>query len=338
MAQSPAQFKPAKRTNQWPWQRRTSRFARPTLLDNILLSPIKLLISLIYTILLALRGAPFKPPRNKPPIRIVCISDTHTNAGMAIPDGDLLIHAGDLTNEGKLNEIQKQIDWLDTLPHKEKIVICGNHDSYFDPSSRKAVDKAGEGHLKWPKNMHYLQHQSLVLKFRGGRKLKFYGSPDIPLCGGDDFAFQYLSTEAAERWVDSIPSDTDVLITHTPPKNHLDNALGCPGLLEEVWRVKPRLHVFGHVHTGHGRQAVWWDEGQAAYERVLNRKDGLISDFFAFKQWIDVLRVIWYSILGILRQKLMARRTGNSGGLMINAAMVFETTTNIGNPPEVVDL
>lgn len=209
---------------------------------------------------------------------------------MAIPNGDLLIHAGDLTNDGTLKSIQKQIDWLDTLPHKEKIVICGNHDSYFDPSSRKAEDRSEKRHLVWPKNIHYLQHQSLVLKFKGGRKLKFYGSPDIPECGGDDFAFQYKKDDAIERWKDTIPLDCDVLITHTPPKHHLDIGLGCPGLLEEIWKVQPRLHVFGHVHTGHGREAVWWDDGQATYETVMGRKGGVINDIFAFSQWIDGIK------------------------------------------------
>lgn len=291
-----AQFKAAKKTTQWPWQRRKNEYARPTLLDELLESPIKILVSLVYSLLLTLRGSPFKPPKNKPPIRIVCISDTHANAGMQIPDGDLLIHAGDLTNDGTLEDVQEQINWLNTLPHKEKIVICGNHDSYFDPSSRKAEDRSTKKHLTWPKNMHYLQHKQLSLKFKGGRKLNFYGSPDIPQCGGTDFAFQYTPDQAMERWSGTIPLDTDVLITHTPPKYHLDIGLGCPGLLEEVWRVKPKLHVFGHVHTGAGRQAVWWDQGQEAFERVMSRKSGIITDFVSISQWTDGIRGM-YSFL-----------------------------------------
>jgi len=83
---------------------------------------------------------------------------------------------------------------------------------------------------------------------------------------------------------------------------------------------------------------VWWDHGQAAYERMMGRKGGVIKDCFAVLQWIDGIRVIWHGVRGILWQKLMVRRTGNSGGLMINAAMVFETTTDIGNPAQVIDL
>ena len=169
----------------WPWSRRAQIYDPPTVLDLLLESPLRALVSFLYAILLFLRGAPFKPPRNKPNVRVVCISDTHTNTP-DIPHGDVLIHAGDLTNAGTAQDIQKQIDWLDSLPHREKIIIAGNHDSYFDPKSRKAEDKGKKLNFK---NLHYLQNQSITLKFKGGRKLNFYGSPDIPQCGGSDFAY-----------------------------------------------------------------------------------------------------------------------------------------------------
>ena len=260
----------------------------PTALDRILESPLKFLIMYIHATLLWFRGAPFKPPRNKHPIRIVCISDTHCNSGMSIPPGDLLIHAGDLTNAGTIVEIQDQIDWLDSLPHKEKIVICGNHDSYFDPKSRRPEDKAGNRKLKWPNNMHYLENKAVPLKFKGGRRLNFYGSPDIPACGGDDFAFQYQ--RGNDKWEGRIPMDTDVLITHTPPKHHVDLNLGCEGLLKEIWEVKPKLHVVGHIHSAHGREALFWDKGQQTYERILARNGGVLKDLTAISQWFDALR------------------------------------------------
>ena len=100
--------------------------------------------------------------------------------------------------------------------------------------------------------------------------------------------------------------ETDVLITHTPPRYHLDLNLGCAGLLKEIWRVRPRLHVFGHVHSGHGREAVFWDEGQAAYERLMERKKGgIIADVLPSLAWWDSLMVLYYGIKGILWQRLM---------------------------------
>lgn len=97
----------------------------------------------------------------------------------------MLIHAGDLTNAGTVKEIQAQIDWLASLPHKEKIVIAGNHDSYFDVKSRKEEDRNKK--LNW-KGITYLENKAVTCKFKAGRKLNFYGSPDIPQCGGTDFA------------------------------------------------------------------------------------------------------------------------------------------------------
>jgi hypothetical protein len=164
-------------------------FDPPTPLDSFLDSPLRTVIHLLYAVLLFLRGPSFKPPRNKPKIKVVCIADTHTNI-ISIPNGDVLIHAGDLTNAGTVEEIQAQIDWLASLPHREKIVIAGNHDSYFDPKSRKDVDKGKRLNFR---NLHYLENKAITLKFKGGRKLNFYGSPDIPQCGGTDFAWVFSS-------------------------------------------------------------------------------------------------------------------------------------------------
>ena len=181
-----ADQKPFRKTNSpWPWSRRKQIWDPPTLLDQILDSPLRTFISFIYALLLSLRGVPFKPPRNKPNVRVICISDTHTNT-LNVPHGDVLIHAGDLTNAGTVEEIQAQINWLDSLPHREKIIIAGNHDSYFDSKSRRMEDKRRKLNFR---GLHYLQNQSVTLKFKGGRKLTFYGSPDIPKCGGSDFAY-----------------------------------------------------------------------------------------------------------------------------------------------------
>lgn len=177
--------------SQWPWQRRPSIYDPPTLLDELLSSPLQLFTSRIYFALLHLRGAPFKPPQNKPSIRIICISDTHNNLPSQIPDGDLLIHCGDLTNNGTLSEIQVELDWLASLPHKHKIVIAGNHDSYFDPKSRRLEDRKSEKKPNF-RDLHYLEGESLTLKFDGGRSLNLYAAGDIPEISGHDDDFAYI--------------------------------------------------------------------------------------------------------------------------------------------------
>jgi hypothetical protein len=150
-------------------------------------------------------------------------------------------------------------------------------------------------------------------------------------------SFQYQKDQPP--WLGRIPIETDVLITHTPPLYHLDLGLGCAGLLDEIWRVKPRLHIFGHLHSGHGREAVFWDEGQAAYERLMARKrGGLLLDLVPSLAWIDAAKVLWYGVKGILWQRLMVGPSGAKGGLLVNASIVYQSTTDVGNPVEVVEL
>lgn len=62
-------------------------------------------------------------------MRIVCLSDTHTlTAGLQVPAGDVLVHAGDWCGSGDIGEAIGFLDWLETLPHAHKVIIAGNHD------------------------------------------------------------------------------------------------------------------------------------------------------------------------------------------------------------------
>src|ERR1700738_1506286 len=72
--------------------------------------------------------------------RIVCISDTHgLHRKVAVPEGDLLIHAGDFMRTGmSLEEIADFNDWLEEQPHPHKIVVAGNHDLFFEMAPDKA--------------------------------------------------------------------------------------------------------------------------------------------------------------------------------------------------------
>jgi len=147
--------------------------------------------------------------------------------------------------------------------------------------------------------------------------------------------FQYPRNKTP--WHLRVPLETDVLITHTPPRHYLDLDLGCDGLLKELWRVKPKLHVYGHIHSGHGRQSLFWDDAQLAYETFMtSKKSGIIGDLMPSSRWIAAMRVILYS-LGNLISSIFGG-TGTAGGVLINAAMVYQNTTKIGNPPEVIEL
>lgn len=169
----------------WLGFRRKNQWEPLTLLDNILLSPLTFLAIHFYHLVLFLRGHPFHPPRDKPAVKVVCISDTHDQT-VKIPPGDILIHAGDLTNAGTAADIQKQLDWLKSQPHQVKIVIAGNHDSYFDPSSRIQQDIQSGAKINLD-GIVYLE-SSLTVQTIKGRQISIFGVPDIPKCGPDIFA------------------------------------------------------------------------------------------------------------------------------------------------------
>lgn len=194
--------------------------------------PVTTLFTSVHYRLLSLRGTPYLPAPHTTPIRVVCISDTHCKIPLnPIPQGDLLIHAGDLTNNGSISEIQQAIDWLKKLlepsansnnGYQHIGVVCRNHDSYFDEKSRMEDDwRDTELKLEWGK-VQYLQRSSVSVTFWSGCTLEIYGAPQTPKCGGKEFAFQYPSGQ--DTWRNTIPADIDILVTHNPPKWHLDLA------------------------------------------------------------------------------------------------------------------
>ncbi|KAK3687528.1 calcineurin-like phosphoesterase [Podospora appendiculata] len=326
----------------WLGLRRPNEWERPTALDHVLASPLQWLVAHLYRFILALRGRPFRPPAHAPPIRVVCLSDTHSQqlVGRAVPDGDLLIHCGDLTDDGSRDEIQRQLDWLGGLGHAHKVFVGGNHDSWFDPDARREEDRVnGDGKgggLDW-RGCRHLENGGVTLEFKGGRRLNIWGGGAVPECGGRENAFQYV--RHLHPWRGIVPDETDVLVTHTPPRHHLDLDLGCAGLLEEVWRVKPKLHVFGHVHWGHGREPVYYDECQRAYESLMARpRRGPIYDLLPNPGWVDALCVLWYGLNSVVWKWIMLGPGANNGGLMVNAAVMYGNTGKVRNPATVVDL
>jgi len=165
--------------------RQANMWEPPTMLDAFLASPLQFVVFRVYSVLLFLRGPAGREP-SETPIRVVCISDTHDHT-VEVPPGDLLVHAGDLTHDGSVRAIQKQLDSIGAQPHRHKVVVCGNHDSWFDPASRKEEDKTSGAEPDLG-SIHYLEHSSVTLDFAGGRRLNVFGAPDVPQCGGSDFA------------------------------------------------------------------------------------------------------------------------------------------------------
>ncbi len=183
-------------------------------------------------------------------LKIVCISDTHNcNGQITVPDGDILIHAGDATISGTIDEIILFNNWFANLPHKYKIFVAGNHDWLFETNNRIARNLLD-------KSIIYLQDSAVEIE-----GLKIYGSPFQPRFF--DWAFNLnRGSELAEKWK-LIPDDVDILITHGPPNGILDEVprqyfienTGCEELRKKVEKLRLKnlkLHIFGHIHCGYG--------------------------------------------------------------------------------------
>ena len=187
---------------------------------------------------------------------IISISDTHDqHIDMQIESGEILIHAGDISSLGQKNRVIDFLDWFADLPHKHKIFIAGNHDLSFDENKNFGTkpDWLIDILSNIPDNIHYLENESIELE-----GINFFGSPITPWFYGDRWAFnKHRGDEIKEVW-NKIPLDTDVLITHGPPFGVFDYAkfsrihVGCEGLVDAIERIKPILHIFGHIHEGFG--------------------------------------------------------------------------------------
>ncbi len=237
---------------------------RPSWWRLFFAAPVKTLAKTLYP----LRNAQL-PQLAAEAITVVCVSDTH-NSQPKVPDGDLLIHAGDLTQSGSLQELQTTIAWLDSLPHLHKVVVAGNHDMHLEITKS---DVSEQRVLNWGRIV-YLLDSSTSLRFPGGRILNLYGSPWTRKHG--NWAFQYPRYK--DMWTSTVPSDVDILVTHGPPRFHLDvDGFGDEFLLKELWRTRPALHVFGHVHEGYGTDMLVFDEFEVSYERIMRGEGGLLD-------------------------------------------------------------
>jgi predicted phosphodiesterase len=190
-------------------------------------------------------------------MKITFISDTHTKHRFCendLPGGDIIIHAGDFMNSGYYErEAIEFFDWFNSLDNYDtKIFIAGNHDRWME----NAPDVA-KGILTGYKNIDYLEDELIGVGPHLKNMVLIYGSPWQPAFYDWAFNLPRNGWELEQKWND-IPNDTDILITHGPPWGHCDITpygnlnVGCELLRVRVDELKPKIHVFGHVHSGYG--------------------------------------------------------------------------------------
>ena len=181
-------------------------------------------------------------------MKITFISDTHTkHKQLDLPGGDILIHSGDIMNSGySKHDITDFCKWFEAQDYKHKIFIAGNHDRMFENhplESNTIVNKY---------DVTYLQDDEHLID-----GVKLYGTPWQPEFCNWAFNLPRRGDELMAKW-GAIPKDTDILITHGPAYGHLDVSgyggqnVGCELLRERIDKVKPLIHVFGHIHGSAG--------------------------------------------------------------------------------------
>ena len=125
-------------------------------------------------------------------MRIICISDTHSlqhNMLHEIPKGDVLIHAGDISNKGGERDVTEFIHWFQNIDYFQyKIFIAGNHDFCFE----RVDEPHHRGDYDWlnnlmdfdnlvESNVFYLQDEFLQINSpEFSKSIKIYGSPWQP--------------------------------------------------------------------------------------------------------------------------------------------------------------
>ena len=190
--------------------------------------------------------------------KITFISDTHTKHRYCeadLPGGDLLIHAGDFMNGGyHKREATEFFDWFSSIKgYDKKVFIAGNHDRIIENDPTWSLLT-----IKDYSNIIYLQDEGFALyDMDEDSSIRLYGSPWQPDFNMWAFNLPRNGEEMKEHW-NSIPEDTDILITHGPPFGYLDIPggqsvrVGCEMLRHRVDEIKPMIHVFGHIHGSAG--------------------------------------------------------------------------------------
>jgi len=169
-------------------------------------------------------------------MKFVAISDTHgCHRQLNLPKGDVLLHAGDVCDQGNVLQVEDFLDWLSGLDFQHKVIIGGNHDIDLN-TKRSLLDR------ELPRGIVQLKDSGITIE-----NILIWGIPH-PING------------ACEDW-QSIPFNTRILMTHRPPFSILDQPLHSPSkgskkLMQRVKLVKPDVHLFGHIHASYGQKKV----------------------------------------------------------------------------------
>lgn len=180
-------------------------------------------------------------------MKICCIADIHENYDFEVPDCDLVLIAGDIFSNPK---IQSQLFWMhrfekfiDKIEERgiQWLMTPGNHETMFEPNYSYLIPDS-------------IKHRTLIDASAIVDDLLVYGAPWQPtFC---DWSFNLDEPDLERKW-SMIPDNTEILLLHGPPYGMLDCNLGSPSLTARISDLKNlKLCVFGHIHYGHGYKII----------------------------------------------------------------------------------
>lgn len=167
-------------------------------------------------------------------MKILHLSDTHGfhHRLRQLPEADAVVHSGDFCMAGSEQEAIDFLNWFCDLPYRHKIFICGNHDDCLYKANIDGLDS----------NVHYLCNSGVEID-----GVKFYG---VPMFMAD------CITDRQSRHYANLPTDIDVLITHSPAYGILDFDddihYGSKEILAKLSSLHIKAYLFGHIHAQHG--------------------------------------------------------------------------------------
>jgi Icc-related predicted phosphoesterase len=167
-----------------------------------------------------------------------------------VPYGDVFVFAGDYSLPGREIEMHAFASWVAHLPHKYKVIISGNHDRAAEFLGKRKTEEILTTNNAY-NNIFYLENSTCCIE-----GINFYGSPNTPELG--NWAFMRPRSEIGRIWY-GIPDDTNVLITHGPPRGICDASgyklekAGCEALRCATANLSSlKVHIFGHIHHAYG--------------------------------------------------------------------------------------
>ncbi|KAF2876927.1 Metallo-dependent phosphatase-like protein [Massariosphaeria phaeospora] len=297
-------------------------------------------------------------------VKFFIISDTHDAELSKFPECDVVLHCGDLTEDGSPESICSALQMLGNVKAELKLAIAGNHeisldkDYYLSEGGSEATHERARSLVYGPNSeaakqgVTFLDEGMHEFTLKSGATFRIYASPWTPKHGAS--AFQYPTSEdrynegiLTSQWAKNvgtetsrIPDNVDSVMTHGPPQYVLDttedgHSAGCSHLRRAISRVQPRLHCFGHIHCGYGAQRLNFHAVPSPKMKDPN-DDSADAIIRLAKEWFGVnqAKKKGYGVLRPISGDTFKKRKQT---MMVNAA-VMDSEDEPGNPPFLVYL